>query len=118
MQFTPTIIESPFKSNDVSSEETHRKYLERCILDMIGKGHTPYASHKMLTDALDDSDPGERELGMQAGLEMAHVLAKKCHARPFFFIDYGWSRGMKAAKVFYDTLRIRYTILEIGKNPE
>ena len=88
---TPCIIESPYKG-DVAR---NRRYLQRCIRWCVSKGFTPYASHQMLTDALDDLDPEERELGIMAGLEMADlILDSHSDAVVYFFVDYGSSDGM------------------------
>jgi len=99
----PVVIESPY-SGDVSR---NRLYLEACILDCLRRGETPYASHKMLTDALDDLEPEERKLGMSAGypwVELAETSA--------IYIDLGVSRGMeKALKLCPDAKIERRTVL-------
>lgn len=56
-------IESPY-SGDV---ERNQRYLRDAIRDCLKRGESPYASHRMLTDALDDTIPEEREAGMEAG---------------------------------------------------
>ena len=58
------VIESPY-AGDV---ERNLRYLDACIRDCIGRGESPYASHKILTTALDDNDPEQRKLGIAAGL--------------------------------------------------
>ena len=85
-----TIIESPFAGTPEHSEKEHRDYLDRCIKDSIDRGESPYASHKMLVDSLDDSDPEQRKIGIEAGLAwgtMANIIV--------FYLDYGWSSGME-----------------------
>lgn len=82
------VIESPFKG-DIKVDA---RYLEACIRDSCYRGETPYASHKMLTIALDDNDPAERELGIQCGLAMGKRLDKHV-----FYADLGWSNGMTKA---------------------
>lgn len=89
---TPVVIESPF----AGCVPLHRAYLEACIRDCIGFGETPYASHKMLTDALDDLDPGQREVGIAAGLDMAEVIIRSGGIQ-VFYVDLGWSGGMNNA---------------------
>lgn len=98
-------IESPY------SGDTHRnlKYLDRCILDCLKRGETPYASHKMLTTALDDTTPEERALGMQRGLEMAVTLEVRA-----FYVDLGWSDGMRSAKKYYEENNIPYETRVLG----
>ena len=90
---TPCIIESPW----AGCVPLNRAYLEACIRDSISRGETPYASHKMLTDALDDLNPEERKTGIQAGLDLRQQLIEKCGAVVAYYTDLGWSSGMKAA---------------------
>ena len=82
------IVESPFKGE----VERNKLYLERCLRDCIMRGESPYASHKMLTDCLDDDDPKEREMGISAGYAWwtAGDLV-------VFYVDFGWSGGMTRA---------------------
>lgn len=113
------IIESPYKG-DV---ERNKLYLRACIRDCLSRGESPYASHRMLTDALDDDNPEERKLGIEAGLAWRHVrqpvfdddsnipdsfvLRYKlvCHA---FYVDLGCSGGMSYAKEAYDKEGVLY----------
>lgn len=82
-----TAILSPF-SGDV---EGNLAYLKDCLLDCFGRGEFPFAPHAIYPQVLDDADPEERRLGMQAGTEWdrkADVIAA--------YIDRGFSRGMRA----------------------
>ena len=81
------IIESPF-AGDL---ERNRIYLDRCIRDCLARGESPYASHRMLTAALDDALPHERALGIEAGFAWRGVADATVA-----YIDYGISRGMQA----------------------
>lgn len=80
------IIESPYAGN----LELNKKYLDAAILDCCLRGESPYASHKMLTDALDDQDKDQRELGIKLGFEF-HKVAEKV----VVYTDLGLSTGMK-----------------------
>lgn len=101
------IIESPYKG-DVPR---NKLYLQSCIRDCIFRGESPYASHRMLTDALDDNNPLEREIGIRAGLAWrnAFTLASRDDAphqvfhrvTPVFYLDLGWSNGMERARTLY-----------------
>ena len=112
----PVIIESPFKGNADSTEADHRTYLERCIRHCIQRGETPYASHKMLTDALDDHEEEERKIGMEAGMAMSNILLL-AGATPIFYEDYGLSGGMFAARNTYNIANVAYHFRKIGRNP-
>jgi hypothetical protein len=99
----PVIIESPFKGTPEVSEEEHRHYLRLCIRDCLNRGETPYASHRMLAGpegALDDADPDQRALGIEAGLDMAKVLTK-AGGTVVVYVDYGYSEGMLKALSVY-----------------
>lgn len=86
------IIESPYRG-DV---ERNKRYLQACIRDCIRRGESPYASHQMLTDALDDEDPEQRAVGIAAGYEWADVADAFA-----FYIDLGYSDGMMRARAEY-----------------
>lgn len=95
-----TIIESPFKGRTPEQEAQHKRYLNLCIRNSVLRGETPYASHRMLTDALDDADPVERELGMQAGFDMREALLQllrvgETSVLTAVYEDFGISGGMK-----------------------
>lgn len=59
------IVESPY-SGDV---EANTLYARRCIRDSLARGEAPIASHLLYTQEgiLDDTNPAERGLGMEAG---------------------------------------------------
>ena len=76
----------------------HMNYLDRCIIDCLKRNESPYASHRMLTDALDDTDPIQRAKGIEAGM----AFGERADAR-IFFVDLGWSPGMKQAKDYYSS---------------
>jgi len=88
---TPCIIESPY-AGDVAR---NRAYLQRCIRWCLAHGLTPYASHQMLTEALDDLDPEQRAQGLAAGVAMARALVD-AGALHLVFVDLGVSAGMWA----------------------
>lgn len=105
------IIESPYKGKTLEDLERNKRYLRSCIRDCINRAESPYASHRMLTDALDDDDPAERSLGIEAGLAWRHaqqpvfekgVLVQYVAVQHIFYTDLGWSSGMRLAKKCYD----------------
>lgn len=82
------IVESPYSGDLV----TNLAYLRRCLRDAIARGESPYASHAIIPGALDDTIPAERDLGIRCGYawwKAAHLVA--------FYIDLGWSGGMRQA---------------------
>lgn len=101
------IVESPFKGN----RERNKQYLESCLHDCIKRGESPYASHKMLTDCLDDNDPKERSLGIQAGFAW-----KTSADLAVFYVDLGWSGGMTEAMVYCQKHGIPYETRTLPKD--
>jgi 8-oxo-dGTP pyrophosphatase MutT (NUDIX family) len=81
----PVLLESPYAGHI----HRNKAYLQLCIRDCVARGETPFASHQMFTDALDDNDPEERRQGIGAGLVWGQ-FAK----RSVFYIDFGMSDGM------------------------
>ena len=82
----PVILESPYKG----LVHRNKAYLQLCIRDCIARGESPFASHQMLTDALDDNDPAERAQGIEAGLVWGPFAKRTC-----VYTDFGLSTGMK-----------------------
>ena len=85
------VIESPY-AGDV---ERNLRYGRACMADCLARGEAPYASHLLYTQpgVLDDNVPGERKLGIAAGFawrEKAEWVV--------FYLDLGWSNGMKDAE--------------------
>ena len=83
------VIESPWRGKN----PVNRIYMLRCILDSVMRRETPYASHRMLTEVLDDNCPKQRQLGIRCGLAV-HSRAETIA----FYVDQGWSEGMEGAE--------------------
>lgn len=79
------VIESPY-AGDVAA---NMGYLQDCIKDCLARGETPYASHMMLTLALDDLDAEQRALGIEAGWPWAEAADYVV-----VYTDHGISKGM------------------------
>ena len=65
------IIESPY-AGDV---ERNLRYARAAMKDCLHRGEAPYASHLLYTQegVLDDDVPGERKLGISAGLSWGKI---------------------------------------------
>lgn len=85
------MVESPF-AGDVERNVT---YARRAMADCLQRGEAPFASHLLYTQpgVLDDNVPEERRLGIEAG----YAWARGADAVAFY-LDYGWSPGMIAAR--------------------
>jgi hypothetical protein len=79
------IMESPY-AGDV---EKHTMYARECMKDCLKRGESPYASHLLLTQVLDDTIAQERELGINAGLCWGQKADKIV-----VYTDLGISKGM------------------------
>lgn len=53
------------------------------------RGESPYASHLLYTQCLDDLKPDERKLGIEAGFMWRNVAEVTA-----FYVDLGYSNGM------------------------
>lgn len=82
------ILESPF-AGDI---EANIKYARNCVHDSLSRGESPIASHLLYTQpgVLDDSDPKERQWGIDAGLAWKSVAHGSV-----VYTDLGISRGMQ-----------------------
>lgn len=82
------LIESPF-AGDV---ERNVRYLRAALRDCLMRGEAPFASHGLYTlpGVLDDRDPLERELGIEAGLTWGQAADLTA-----VYTDLGISPGMK-----------------------
>lgn len=108
----PVIVESPYAANEKHSVKDHELYLRECLRWCLDNRYTPYASHRMLTDVLNDSVEQERELGITAGLAMASAINTV-----FVFVDYGLSDGMERAIDHHAQNGVKvYTISIYGAN--
>lgn len=80
------ILESPY-AGDI---EANAEYARKCMLDCLCRHEAPMASHLLYTQCLDDTNPHERRLGIDAGLEWGKVAEKTV-----VYTDRGISKGMQ-----------------------
>ena len=81
------ILESPYAGDVAANVE----YAHRCLADCLMRGEAPFAPHLLYTAVLDDKQPEQRALGIQAGHEW-YRGADLC----VVYTDRGFSRGMYA----------------------
>ena len=80
------VLESPYRG-DVNG---HLYYAVKCISDSLLRGEAPIASHVTYTASLDDDDPAQRQIGIEAGhswLRVAEALV--------VYTDMGVTEGMQ-----------------------
>jgi hypothetical protein len=82
------IVESPFAGR----VEVNQVYAKLAIRDCLRRGEAPFASHLLYTldGVLDDTDPVERALGIEAGLAIGAKLDATV-----VYTDYGVTPGMR-----------------------
>lgn len=84
------ILESPFAASTAFGRWWNRRYARRCMRDSLLRGESPMVSHLLYTQSLDDSDPNERKIGIEAGLTWGAVADGTV-----VYTDRGISRGMR-----------------------
>lgn len=82
------IIESPY----AGVIDRNERYARACMKDCLERGEAPFASHLLYTQdgVLDDSDPIEREWGIEAGL-----IWGACADLTVVYTNLGISKGME-----------------------
>jgi len=61
------VVETPYAGGTADEVEDNKAFARACMLDSMGRGEDPFASHLLYTQFLDDKDHDERKLGMRAG---------------------------------------------------
>ena len=79
------IIETPFSGDQIKN----KAYARECMLDSLNRGESPFLSHLLYPQVLDDNDPRQRKLGIEAGL----AFGKLCD-KTVVYTDLGISHGM------------------------
>lgn len=83
------VVESPYSGNT----ELNVSYARAALADCLRRGEAPFASHLLYTQpgVLRDDVPGERQLGIEAGLSWGRAAA-----RTVVYGDLGITPGMVA----------------------
>ena len=105
------IVETPY-AGDV---ERNLRYLRACMRDCFLRGEAPFASHAIYTQpgVLDDTDPDERQLGIEAGF-----VWREFADATVVYTDLGMSRGMEYGIAHANSIehKIEYRSLPIYSN--
>lgn len=86
------IVESPYAGPTPFDVKRNEEYARAAMRDCLNKGEAPYASHLLYTQhgVLDDRDPAQRRLGIEAGL----AWGAQAH-KTVVYADLGISPGMQ-----------------------
>ena len=95
------VIESPYSGGG----EENIQYAQRCLWDSLLRGESPFASHLLYTQVLDDTIPRQRSMGMDRALPW-YECAELCAV----YIDRGITQGMKDGISYAKLLKI--TVVE------
>lgn len=101
----PVIVESPW-AGDV---EANLAYCRACMKDCLGRGEAPLASHALYAQpgVLDDANPAERTLGIEAGFAWRPLVRKTVVYTDRGITD-GMHRGIEHAKtMIWHTIEYR-----------
>lgn len=85
-----TQIETPFSAPTERGLVRNVYYSMLAVRDSLERGEVPYASHLFYTQMLNDNTEHERQLGIDAGLEIG-----KLAVQTVVYIDLGISPGME-----------------------
>jgi hypothetical protein len=113
------VIESPFRGEgerqaDASmDEQENRHYAQRVGRFLCKRGDAPYASHLLITLFLDDTDPQERQQGIDLGLAWG-VCAQHTVVAVDRGISVGMEYGIEAARAAGRTIEW----LQLVRDPE
>ena len=99
------VIESPYAGDT----PLHVDYARAALLDSLGRGEAPIASHLLLTQVLDDNNPDERTRGLQAG----HAWIAQAD-QVVFYQDLGFSAGMEQGLAMAERAGIRCEVRYLG----
>jgi hypothetical protein len=94
------VLESPFAGPTEAEQQANIDYARACVADCLRRGDSAIASHLLYTQpgVLRDDVPGERELGIAAGLAWLPVaLATVVYTDRG--ISPGMHRGIRAARL-------------------
>jgi len=103
------ILESPYAANAKHSVEDHLHYAKKCMAHSLGLGEAPMVSHLLYTQTLDDADPSQRSLGINAGLAWG-VVAEATVVYADWGVSAGMAEGIGRAKL--DGRPIEYRFIE------
>jgi hypothetical protein len=85
------ILETPFAAPTPEGIADNVAYARACMRDCLMRGESPLASHLLFTQpgVLDDGNPAERAMGIEAGLAWGALAAVTV-----VYTDRGISNGM------------------------
>lgn len=105
------ILESPY-AGDFG---VHVLYAQQCLLHSLTQQESPFASHLLYTQVLDDLDENQRKQGMRLAIKWYEV-ADLCAVYTDFGISRGMQYGIDCAKEIGITIEYRSIGNDCEKN--
>jgi hypothetical protein len=84
------IVESPYFNEDPDIMLANIEYARACMTDCLIRHESPFLSHLLYTQIMDDTNTDLRQLGIDAGLDWGKVAQET-----IVYTDRGISNGMK-----------------------
>lgn len=97
------ILESPYAGKTIQEVQHNIKYARQCLLDSLGRGEAPIASHLLHTQVLNDDISEQRKMGIAAGhawIPVADAIV--------VYEDYGVTAGMARAIADAGVIPVEY----------
>lgn len=109
------ILESPYAAPTAAGVAKNIDYARAAMSDCLNRGEAPYASHLLYTQdaVLDDKDPAQRKLGIDAGFEWATRCAANV-SKVVVYTDRGITKGMQQGIVNANRNRIDIEFRSLG----
>lgn len=107
-EITFTIVESPLRGHP-DGYEAGLAYARCCLRHAISLGDTPWMSHLLYTQALNDTIPQDRSKGLELHMNIIKLALFMPVARMAIYADYGISEGMQEAIDYAHHLQITVT---------
>lgn len=106
------ILESPYGNVDPDIVRANVAYARAALFDCLRRGEAPLASHLLYPQVLDDNDPTQRQMGIDAGLEWRSVAEATV-----VYTDRGITKGMAYGidKALASGLPVEYRKLPPGE---
>lgn len=101
-----TIVESPLRGHP-DGYEAGKAYARCCLSDSIKRGETPWASHLLYTQVLDDTRASERSKGIEMHINIVTIASAIPNAKMVLYADYGVSQGMEEAYYLAEGLNMK-----------
>ena len=93
------VIESPYSGDIISKQYWYVSYARGCLWDSLSRQESPFASHLLYTQVLNDKIPEQREMGMRLALPWYNA-ADLCAV----YTDLGISSGMEQGILYAESI--------------